>query len=98
MNDKWKKRGIFSYRGKKFEHLDTEVIDGEIYMIYEEKKPNTLKASINSGKVNQIGKFDVKKRKIDLNADRKRFWPGQKLRSVNDRTMNVSFPWNLDMI
>ena len=98
MNEVWKKRGIFSYKGKKFEHLDTEIIDENIYMIYEEKKPNTLKASINSGKVNQIGKFDVKKRKIDLNADRKRFWPGQKLKSVNDRIMNVSFPWNLDMI
>ena len=98
MNNKWKKRGIFSYKGKKFEHLDTEVIDGEIYMIYEENKPNTLRASINSGKINQIGRFDTKKRKIDLNADRKRFWPGQKLKLVNDRTMNVSFPWNLDMI
>jgi len=67
-------------------------------MIYEEKKPNTLRASINSGKINQIGRFDVRKRKIDLNADRKRFWQGEKLKSVNDRTRIVSFPWNLDMI
>jgi len=67
-------------------------------MIYEENKPNTLRASINSGKINQIARFDTKKRKIDLNADRKRFWPGEKLASVNDRKMNVSFPWNLDMI
>jgi len=98
MNDQWKKRGIFTYKGKKFEQLDTKVIDGNIYMIYEENKPNTLKASINSGKVNQIGKFDVKERKIDLNADRKRYWSGQELSSVNDRIKNVSVPWNLDMI
>jgi len=98
MNGNWKKRGIFTYKGKKFEHLDTKVIDGDVYMIYEENKPNTLRASINSGKINQIARFDTKKRKIDLNADRKRFWPGEKLASVNDRKMNVSFPWNLDMI
>jgi len=98
MNDQWKKRGIFSYKGKKFEQLDTEAIDGNIYMIYEEKKPNTLKASINSGKINQIGRFDVRKRKINLNADQKRYWSGQRLKSINDRIMNVSVPWNLDMI
>ena len=98
MNDKWKKRGIFSYKGKKFEQLDTLVVDENIYMIYEEKKPNTLRASINSGKINQIGRFDVRKKKINLNADSKRYWSGQQLKSVNDRIMNVSVPWNLDML
>lgn len=98
MNNQWKKRGIFSYKGKKFEQLDTQVMDGNIYMIYEEKKPNTLRASINSGKINQIGKFDVKKKKINLNADAKRYWSGQKLESINDRIKNVSIPWNLDFL
>jgi len=98
MNNKWKKRGIFSYKGKKFEHLDTQVINGDIYMIYEENKPNTLRASINSGKINQIGRFDIKKKKINLNADKKRYWSGQQLTSVNDRIRNGSVPWNLDML
>ena len=83
---------FFHTKEKSLNNFDTLVIDGDIYMIYEEKKPNTLRASINSGKINQIGRFDVRKKKINLNADSKRYWSGQQLKSVNDRIMNVSVP------
>lgn len=67
-------------------------------MIYQQNKPNTLKASINSGNVRRIGKFEISERKIDLNADKKRYWVGQKLERIDDETMHVSLPWNLDML
>ena len=97
MNLIWKKRGIFTKNGKKFEHLDTVIRDGTAYMIYQQHKPNTLKASIISGNIGRIDKFETSERKIDLNADRKRYWVGQKLEKIDDETMHVPVPWNLDL-
>lgn len=98
MDKEWKKRGIFTKNGKKFEHLDTIIRDGKAYMVYQQLKSNTLIASINSWNVGKIGKFETFEKKIDLNADRKRYWVGQKLKNINDETMHVSVPWNLDLL
>ena len=41
-------------------------------MIYQQHKPNTLKAQVISGNAGRIGKFEAYERKINLNTDRKR--------------------------
>ena len=41
-------------------------------MIYQQHKPNTLKAQVISGSAGRIGKCEASERKMDLNVDRKR--------------------------
>ena len=98
MNNEWKNRGIFIKNGKRFEHLDTVIRDGTAYMIYQQHKPNTLRASIISGDISKIARFETFEKRIDLNADRKRDWVGQRLERIDDKTMHVSMPWNLDLL
>ena len=62
----------------KIEHLDTVIRGGTAYMIYKQHKPTTLRASIIFGNIGNIGKFETTERKIDLNADRKRYWAPHK--------------------
>ena len=97
-NGKWKKRGIFIKNGKQFERLYTVILNGTAYMVYHQHKPNTIQASIISGDVSKIAKFETCEKRIDLNADRKRHWLGQKLERIDDETMHVSMPWNLDFL
>ena len=42
INDKWKKRGIGKYKGKKIEHLDTVQREGKVFRIYHELRVGRL--------------------------------------------------------
>ena len=94
INDKWKKRGIGKYKGKKIEHLDTVQREGELFRIYHELRVGRLISSIVSNNLQNIGKFSKKEKKINLNADHKRFWL-DRLEEI-DTKKNKSMPLSMN--
>ena len=61
-----------------------------MYFSYKEIKVGRLRKSIISNKIDDIGKFAIKEKQINLNADSKRMWMGQ-LDGINDKS-NGSIP------
>ena len=90
INKNWKKRGFGKIGVKQIEHLDTHERDGKLYFSYKEMRVGRLRKSIISNKIDDIGKFAIKEKQINLNADRKRMWMGQ-LEGINDKS-NGSIP------
>jgi hypothetical protein len=76
INDSWKNRGIGKYKGKEIEHLDTIQRDDNLFLIYEELRVGRLISSIVSKNLQNIGKFKIYEKQINLNVDRKRMWMG----------------------
>jgi len=98
-NGKWKNRGIGYDKEKKveIEHLDTDVgADGQLYISVTTTRTTHIKSGIMYNKLDQIGKFEVYKKKIGLNSDRKRFWPVN-LESIDDKTCCYSVPIKMQL-
>lgn len=68
---------------------------GDLFIEYLEKKNITLKIVIIQNKIKYIGKIKPTIKKLDLNADRKRFWLGR-IESMNDEIMNESMSLSLN--
>ena len=82
---------------KPIEHMDTIERDGKLLMKYKVTRPQRLKSAILQNLHDNIDKFSVHEREIDLNADKKRQWLGT-LQSINDKKMNVSVPLSLNYL
>ncbi|RZD41663.1 MAG: DNA polymerase [Thaumarchaeota archaeon] len=94
INGSWKNRGIGRYKGKEIEHLDTIQRDDNLFLIYEELRVGRLISSIVSKNLQNIGKFSKKEKKINLNADHKRFWL-ERLEGVGTKK-NKSMPLSMN--
>ena len=95
MNGKWKKRGMGKLNGKEIENLENYEKNGRLYMKYIESRNTRLKTAINENRISDIGKFSLKVREINLNADRKRLWLG-KIESIDSKIMNESVPISMN--
>jgi len=95
MNGKWKKRGMGKLNGKEIENLENYEKNGRLYMKYAESRNTRLKTAINENRISDIGKFKLKVREINLNADRKRLWLGR-IESIDSKTMNESMPISMN--
>lgn len=96
---KWKLRGLGFDKEKNvaIEHVDTiETPDGRVVMILERQRPQRLKSAILRGRIHDIGKFKTYKREIDLNADRKRFWP-ERIMTVHSDLCVGSMPLDVNL-
>ena len=99
-NGKWKQRGVGYDRKKKIEieHLDTWITeDGQLYIKVKTTKTTHIKGGITYNKIKDIGKIEADTREINLNSDKKRFWPGD-LTSLKEETSCNSAPWNANEI
>jgi len=85
---------LFFGKDENFETIEKE---GKLIMKCKVLRSKRLRSSILSNATEDIGKFSVIEREIDLNADRKRIWLNQ-LSSMQDKTINVSVPLNFDFI
>jgi len=94
-NGYWKKRGIGNLGSKQIEHIDTIEKDGKLYQILKILRSGRLRTSILSDNISGIGKFTTIERRVNLNADQKRFW-FEKIRNVNDRKLIDSMPISLN--
>lgn len=56
-----------------------------------------LRTSILSDNISGIGKFTSIERRVNLNADQKRFWLGS-IKSVEQKVMNESIPLSLTFL
>ena len=90
LNDMWKQRGIGKLGSKEIEHLDTIVRDGKLFYSFKINRVGRLRYNIITNQINNIGKFKVYEKQINLNADRKRMWIGE-LEGINDKS-NGSVP------
>jgi len=90
LNDKWKQRGIGKLGSKEIEHLDTIQRDEKLFYSFKVNRVGRLRNSIITNQLNNIGKFKVFEKQINLNADRKRMWIGE-LDGINDKS-NSSVP------
>ncbi|MGY5150352.1 MAG: hypothetical protein ACW9W3_09840 [Candidatus Nitrosopumilus sp. bin_68KS] len=77
------------------EHLDTIEKDENLYQVMKVLKFNRLRTAILSNSIEEIGKFKIVERRVNLNADRKRLW-FEDLRDVNDGVMIDSLPISLN--
>lgn len=96
-NEMWKKRGLGNLNGKEIEHLDTIEKNGDLYLKYVEPRTTRLRTAIIENRIADIGKIKPKTKKIDINGDRKRFWPQDLLGLDVDKT-NESEPLSLSHI
>lgn len=55
-----------------------------------------LESAILRGKIKDIGKFKTYKKEIDLNADRKRFWP-ERITTVHSELCVGSAPLDINL-
>ena len=69
--------------------------NGNLYLKYVESKNTRLKTAIMENRLSDIGKIKPKLKRIDINGDRKRFWP-QKLSGINTNELNDSVPISLN--
>ena len=90
-------RGLGKLKGKEIENFETIEKDGKLIMKCKVLRSKRLRSSILCNTPENIGKFSVIEREVDLNADRKRLWLSQ-LSSMNDKTINVSVPLNFDVL
>lgn len=96
-NKIWKKRGIGNLGNLSIEHLDTIEKNGQLYQVMKVLRVNRLRTAILSNSINEIGKFKIVERLVNLNADRKRMW-FEDLIDVNDTKMIDSLPNSLNHI
>lgn len=94
-NGIWKERGIGNMNGRRIENTKIYEENGRVFMKIKVERVKNLKSAIVQNKISEIGKFSEVTREIDLNADRKRFWPGR-LTSLNDDQFNDSMPLSLN--
>jgi len=92
-----KSRGFMKEGGKKIELSEIEIPVGKQYMILKGKKPNTLIDSIRKGRIDKINKFEPYEKKINFNADHKRFWILD-MKDINDKRMYESIPHNFPIM
>ena len=90
-NDLWKLRGIGKLGGKVVKHIDTYAENGHLYRKFEVLKSARLRESIIQNQISEIGKIRPIIRKVNLNADRKRFWLCR-LESIGSEICNDSMP------
>ena len=98
-NGNWKLRGLGFDKEKNvaIEHVNTiETPDGRVVLVLERQRPQRLKSAILRGKIKEIGKFKMYKKEIDLNADRKRFWP-ERLTTVHSELCVGSMPLDINL-
>ena len=77
------------------EHVDTKEIDGRLCLILEELRTTRLRTGILENRINDIGRFQTKRKELNLNADRKRLW-FTPLESINEKVFCESLPISLD--
>jgi len=94
-NGKWKKRGIGNIGNKQIEHLDTIEQDGKLYQVFNLLRVNRLRTSILSDSIDEIGKFKIVERLVNLNADKKRLW-FKEIKNVKDKIMIDSMSLSLN--
>lgn len=92
-NKIWKKRGIGNLGNSQIEHLDTIEKNGQLYQVMKVLRVNRLRTAILSNSIDQIGKFKIVERLVNLNADKKRMW-FEELMDVNDKKMINSLPYH----
>jgi len=98
-NKIWKQRGLGSIGSKEIEHFDTIERDGRLLMKFKMIRPQRLRSAILQNIHEDIGKFSIIEREVDLNADKKRMWiPAIGIKSINTKKMNVSVPLNLGIL
>ncbi len=91
----WTSRGFGKDADKEVEHLKTRVKDGKLYLDLKEKRVTRLRTAILEKRINDIGRFYVKTKELNLNTDRKRYWYTD-LEEVNNRDFCESLPISLD--
>ena len=76
--------------------MDTiETPDGKVIMVPERRRLPRIKSAIKRGRIADIGKFKTYKKEIDLNTDRKRFWPWR-LKTVHSDLCVCSMPHDVN--
>lgn len=95
INGKWKQRGLGHLGTKEIEHLDTIEKDGKLFYKFKVLRAGQLRSSIIQNNIENIGKFSVITREINLNADRKRIWLGG-IKSIGEKITNESVPISLN--
>jgi hypothetical protein len=79
------------------EHVDTiETADGRVVMVLERQRPQRMKSAILRGGIQDIGKLKTYKKEINLNADRKRFWP-ERITTVHSDLCVGSMPLDINL-
>ena len=73
-----------------------ETPDGRVIMELRRLRPVRLKSAILRGRIQDVGKFRTFTREIDLNADRKRFWPAR-ITSVHSDLCVGSSPHDVNL-
>jgi len=96
-NGVWKQRGFGSLGSKEIEHLETFERDGKLIRKFKVLRSKRLRTSILQNTPEDIGKFSLIEREMNLNADRKRLWI-DRLESVDNTQSNLSIPLCLDII
>jgi DNA polymerase family B len=99
LNGNWKLRGIGYDKVSKVPVENTatrETDDGRVVMELKRLRPVRLKSAILRGRIRDVGKFQTFTREIDLNADRKRFWPKQ-ITSVHSDLCVGSAPLDVNL-
>jgi len=96
-NGKWKQRGFGSLGSKEIEHLETFERDGKLIRKFKVLRSKRLRTSILQNTHDEIGKFSLIEREMNLNADRKRLWI-DRLESVDNTQSNRFIPFCLDII
>ena len=77
---------------KEMLHVDK---DGKIFIKIKYMLPNTIAASIASHNIENIAKFDIKEKEINLNGDKKRLWLDK---LVNLKSQHKSLTLPVDII
>jgi hypothetical protein len=94
-NGKWKQRGFGKLKGKEIEHLETFEKHGRLFYKIKLLRNTRLRSSIIGNNISEVGKIKEVTREINLNADRKRFWP-ERIESIDSKIMNDSMPVSLN--
>jgi len=94
-NDIWKQRGFGRLKGKDIEHLETFEKNGRLCCKLRILRNTRLRSSIIQNKISNIGKINLVIREMNLNADRKRFWP-VRLESIDSKVCNDSMSLSLN--
>ena len=99
LNGHWKLRGIGYDKVSKVPVENTatrETHDGRVVMELKRLRPIRLKSAILRCRIGDVGKFQTFTREIDLNADRKRFWPAR-ITSVHSDLCVGSSPHDVNL-
>jgi hypothetical protein len=99
-NGCWKQRGVGYDREKKvdIEHLDTIVSnDGQLHVLVQTTRNTHIRSGILRGKLENVGKIEVYRKKIGLNSDKKRFWLND-LTSLHEKRSCDSVPLHINLI